>query len=362
MPAKICFILLFILAFLIAPFGVTEFENPKVIVAEAGILLLLFYFLFTKKNTFRLPQKQVMLYSLLLLVTVIDLLFLRTPISFFGNVFRMQGIYLLWLLLLFSILSASVTFKSVAWYWYGLLLLIESIVVFFLPLNASQRFVGTLGEPNALGAYVIFLWPFAYFGIKKYGMLEKAGSILIFFMVILLIFLTGSISALLAFIVQIVCIFLYKKKIAVKKIVFICLFIYACSYVLPFFENNPYENRVEVWQSAVVAGFTNPILGNGFGNSEFALHKSAKQLGLPIQYYYVDSAHNIFLDWLVQAGVVGFIVLCYLVYLSINKFVQTGNFRELVLIFGMIIVLSFNPASIIGLLGFWWLIGQGLKA
>lgn len=362
MPAIICFILLFVLAFLIAPFGITEFENPKVIVAEAGILLLLFYSLLRKKITFRIPQKQIILYSVIFLLTAIDLLFLRTPISFFGNVFRMQGIYLLWLLLLFSLLSATVTFKRIAWFLFGLLLVVESVVVFFLPLNASQRFVGTLGEPNALGAYVIFLWPFALFGIKKFGVLEKIGSILIFLMVSLLIFLTGSKSALIAFIIQLVFIFLHKKKLQMNRIVFICLFLYALSYLFPFFEHIPYENRVEVWQSAVGAGFSHPLVGSGYGNTEFALHTSAKQQGLPIQYYYVDSAHNIFLDWWVQGGIVGFFVLLTLVYFTIKQFIEMENFRELVLFLGMLIVLSFNPASIIGLLGFWWLIGQGLKA
>jgi len=115
----------------------------------------------------------VLLYTAIIILTIIDLLFFRTQLSFFGNVFRMQGIFLLWLLLLFSVLSSNISFKQIPWFVYGMLLLAELIVVFFLPLNASQRYVGTFGEPNALGAFAVFLWPFSFFTVKKFGMKEK---------------------------------------------------------------------------------------------------------------------------------------------------------------------------------------------
>jgi len=154
---------------------------------------------------------------------------------------------------------------------------------------------------------------------------------------------------------------LYKYKVSPAKIFFVCAICYLASYAFPFFEHNPYENRVEVWQSAVFAGFSNPFLGNGFGNTEIALHTAAAHLGLPIQYYYVDSSHNLFLDWWVQGGIIGLSVLLGLVYLTFKKFIKEDNIRELVLALGIVTALSFNPASIAGLVGFWWLIGQGLR-
>src|SRR6266568_332985 len=126
MPAIIVFFLLFILPFLIAPFGITEFENPKVIVGEAGIILLFFFSFLTNKFTFRYRAQQVLLYAVIVVLTVIDLIFFRTHLSFFGNVFRMQGIFLLCLLLLFSLLSANFSQKSFSWLIYGLLFLAES--------------------------------------------------------------------------------------------------------------------------------------------------------------------------------------------------------------------------------------------
>jgi O-antigen ligase len=361
MPAIIVFFLLFILPFLIAPFGITEFENPKVIVGEAGIIILLFLSFFIKKFTFHYRAPQVGLYVVIIIVTIIDLLFLRTQLSFFGNVFRMQGIFLLWLLLIFSVLSANISLKQISWIIYGIILLSELVALLFLPLNASQRYVGTLGEPNALGAFAIFVWPFSFFAIKKFGTKEKVGMFFILLIVSAILFLSNSRSAMIAFGIQLLCIFLYKYKITMAKIVLVCGLCYLVSYAFPFFEHNIYENRVDIWQSAVFAGFSHPFLGFGFGNMEIVLHKAAAHLGLPIQYYYIDSSHNIFLDWWVQGGIVGIIVLPGLIYLTFKKFIKEKNIREFVLLSGIVTALSFNPASIVGLIGFWWLIGQGLK-
>ena len=361
MPAAICFFLLFLLPFVIAPFGVTEFEVPKVVIGEGGIIVLFLLSFFFKNNVFSISRKQAYLYGVIGIVSVIDLLFFRSSISFFGNVFRMQGIFLLWLLLLFSVVSESCTFRNIPWYVFGLLLLVESIAIFFLPLNASQRYVGTLGEPNALAAFVIFLWPFAFFGVKKFSLKEKIGMGGIMLLIVLVLFLTDSKSAMIAFAIQVVAIVLYKKHFLPKKIVLICVCLYIISYLLPFFDQTLYENRVQVWQAALFGGFTHPLLGNGFGNIEFVLHSAAHTLHLAIQYYYVDSSHNMLFDWWVEAGLVGVSIVSLLTYYTVRKFIQTKNMREITLVLGMITVLSFNPASVVGLLGFWWLIGQGLK-
>lgn len=146
MASIITFFLLFLLPFVIAPFGVTQFENPKVIFGELGIILLLLACLFTNHISFHHRAKQFVFYFSIFLVTVIDLLFFRTSISFFGNAFRMQGVFLLWMLLLFSFISsrqvsgqdqgiASVAFSDFAmtgpWWVYAGLLYLELIVTFF---------------------------------------------------------------------------------------------------------------------------------------------------------------------------------------------------------------------------------------
>src|SRR5258708_7820029 len=171
-------------------------------------------------------------------------------------------------------------------------------------------------------------------------------------------------SGMIAIGIELVFIFLSQSKkvfsLSLKTCVAICLSLYVASYAFPFFEHVQYENRAEVWQSALYAGMINPGLGQGFGNTEIALHNAAAGIDLPIQYYYVDSSHNIFLDWWVESGVIGLSILLIIVYLTFAAFIKQNKKRELVLLLGMLTVLSFNPASIVGLLGFWWIIGQGL--
>jgi len=375
----IVFFLLFILPFVVAPFGITQFENPKVVFAEAVIILLFLVSIFNKNNASHANPRhilQITIYIIIVLITILDLLFFKTQLSFFGNPFRMQGIFMLWMLLIFSFLSGSVSFEKIegrfhrvasffntiltsSWI-FCLLLYSELFLMFFLPLNPSQRYVGTLGEPNALAAYALFLWPFGWFRIKQTSR-SMIYTLLILFPVIIILYLSSSRSGMIAFGIELLFIFLQSINISLVKNVIICLIIYVISYIFPFFEHVPYENRVEVWQSAFYAGVINPALGNGFGNTETSLHNAAAGINLPIQYYYVDSSHNIFLDWWVQGGVIGVTVLLLLVYLSFFYLIKQSKKRELVLLLGMITTLSFNPASIVGLLGFWWIIGRSFN-
>src|SRR5258705_12680635 len=121
MITSIVFFLLFILPFIIAPFGTSQFEIPKVIFAEIGVIILLLVTIFTNKTSFKLSKAQIALYGAIIALTVIDLLFFKTNISFFGNQFRMQGIFLLWILILFSILAQNISFKKIPWFIYSML-------------------------------------------------------------------------------------------------------------------------------------------------------------------------------------------------------------------------------------------------
>lgn len=360
MTSFLVFSLLFLLPFLIAPFGVTQFETPKVIFAEAGTLVLLLFLVIHQKVSFHAEKIRIILFGLILLLTFIDLFFFRTSISFFGNAFRMQGIFLLWLLLLFSYFSSGISFRNIPWWIFGGLIVAEYIEMIRLPLNASQRYVGTLGEPNAAAAFLVFLWPFLFFSIKKFTKWKIALFILCLAVTIYVFFLTGSRSAMIAFAIQALFIVLYRLKLSIKKSVIICLCFVFASFSLPFFEKDiPYENRLEVWTAGYYAGLTHPMIGNGFGNTEYSLHQAAQLHKLRIRFYYVDSAHNILLDWWVQGGIIGLGVLCSLLFLSFKQFMLRKDPRNIVLLLGILTVLSFNPASVIGLLQFWWLIGQG---
>ena len=362
MKTGIVFFLLFLLSFVVLPFGATDFETPKVILAEIGVILLLL--VQSLQNTFRVDFKTppIMIVGVLLLVSLMDLFYFKSSISFFGNNYRMQGIFLLWILLTFALVSKKIDFKKIHWLIFAGIVLVQFLLLFFFGQNESNRYIGSFGEPNALAAFALFVWPFSFFAVKRFGKKEIAAQGILLIIIAAIIYLSGSRSAIIGFVIQLVWLLSLKYKNVKGKIFLLCLLIYIVSYITPFIFQTTYENRAEVWHAAANAFLERPFLGYGFGNAETALHTSAHQLGLPVQYYYVDSSHNIFLDFAVEGGVFALLSIVGLVIITIRNFFLTTNTQNLTIFFGLLTVLSFNPASVVGLLGIWWLIGQGIEA
>jgi len=357
----VVFFLIFLLPFVIAPFGSSFFEIPKVIGAEILIIFLFLINSFRRTLFVQGKKTQIVLFGIVFLLTCIDLLFLRTSISFFGNAFRLQGIFLLLLLMGFSYLSATVQLKKVPWFYFFILIILQTIATLALPVNESNRSVGLLGEPNASAAVMLFLWPFLWFSLPKAktrGLLILGISVLC---IALVFYLTQSRSAMIGCALQLFLLLLVRIKFQLKAAVILCVCLLFATFSLPFFEKNvPYENRGEVWIAALYAGAMHPIVGGGFGNTEFLLHKEAQDHTLRIRKYYVDSAHNIFLDWWVQGGLLGLLVFCLLLFTSFHAFVRKNEIRNSILLLGLLAALSFNPASVVGLVQLWWILGLGL--
>ncbi len=368
MSKFLLFALLFILPFAVIPFGTSQFELPKIIVSQFLIDALLIILLVKKGGNYlkSFDRVQLITFGIIALISVYHLVFLTSPITFFGNASRLQGVLLLWQLMIFSLISSRVKILKVPTLWYQILLIITLILSLLLG-NQNARAIATLGEPNALAAFVIFLWPFTlhpwgagfvYYGNKnssKNWMVYSAAAVSLF-----IILLSGSRSGLIAFSVQIIFILLYTKfKFSLKKTVLVVLTLIILSYALPLFEAKPYENRIDVWKNAATSGLYHPLLGAGFGNTQIQMHKTSVDTQDKLAGYYVDSGHNIFLDWWIQAGVVGVGVVVFLVLNTIRSLYYGKKTLELVIFFGLLTVISFNPAGIVALLGFWWLIGQG---
>lgn len=350
--------LLFVLPLVVIPFSFSPFEIPKVFLAEIGVWLLIFLAIF-KDGFFikRFNQEQLFLALSLILISLFHLIF-YTNTNFFGNIFRLQGVFLLWNLLLFSLISAQIYLDRIP----GKLVLgvIIALLIssFLIGPNGTGRAIATLGEPNSLAAVAIFLWPFAFFGSKK--PIQSAallGSLV-------LVLLSGSRSGLVAFFIQIIFFMLAKNpKLSLKISLNITILLIVLSLSLPFIEGGGwFENRAEIWQTAFFAGSQNFILGGGFGNTENLLKEASLKLNNNIQYQIVDSSHNFFLDFWVQSGIAGVVLICLMVYLSFRKFVQHQKKQELVLMLGILTVMMFNPASVVTLVAFWWLIGQGFSS
>lgn len=352
MPIFLTSFLLFFLPLVVLPFGASQYEVPKVILAELVIEALLAFRLI-KGDKFDLVAARYRPVLLLFILTLIQLIFLRTETSFFGNTFRLQGVFLLWHLLLFYFLSSKVRLdlRPKLFYLAGLGLVVS---VFLFGTDGTGRFVGSMGSPNSLSTAAVFLWPFIFF-VSKLPV-----KVLTVFLSLSIILLSGSSSGLVAFFIQGLFLFLIQK-INLGKAVLVGATVLAFSFTLPFIEGGGwYENRAEIWQASLAAGWENPIFGGGFGNVEKLLPKGSEIVGNNARYQYVDSAHNIFLDFWVQGGLIGLLILGFLLRQTFNNFISQSKKLELTVLLGLLGVLSFNPVSVVTLVQFWWLLGQGL--
>ncbi|CAN5198469.1 hypothetical protein BH11PAT1_BH11PAT1_7040 [soil metagenome] len=351
-------LILFLLPLVALPFFSLGFETPKVLLFESCVIFF-FAYGFVKNNLhFSTPLRIFLLGGVILSITT--LVFSYSSTVLFNNPIRMQGLFLQGIFFLWVIISvaSSLTFRFLPFVSLGIL----SLSSIFLVDLTTGRAVGLLGEPNSLGGVAVILFVCAFFALSKQKgkwLYQSAGAICC----LLTIFLSGSRSALLAFLLACLLIFVMVfKKTAYRAATGISLLFLCLTLSLPFFNtNDSWENRIQVWQTALVAGWSRPVFGNGIGNTTASLKLASQRLQNPIQYQYVDSSHNIMLDWWVQGGVLGLGILLYAFVISFQTFIQKQMLREFILLWTLIIILSFNPVSVSILAIFWWCIGRGFS-
>lgn len=355
--------LLFILPFVVLPIGVSPFENSKVILAELAIEAILIISIWQKRLSNNLLKNHFS-YILggLFLLTLISLFFFPSSTTFFGNPFRLQGVFLYWHLFILAILMQKVKLPKLSPIFYLAILLLMLISTVILGTDQNARFVSTLGEANSLAATAIFLWPFLYFSPIIPKLSITFSRLISIICAALIIILSGSRSGVVAFVLQLAFIFFTSKiKMSVKSSVTLILIIMALSLFLPFIEGGGwYQNRAEVWKTALYAGSVRPIFGNGFGNIEQVLPKISKYMGNNLQYEYVDSSHNILLDFWVQGGFFGVFFLVLLLYQTFKTFTLQFRVKELVLLLGVLTVMMFNPVSVVVLVYLWFLLSSSI--
>lgn len=317
MESFLVYFLLFFLFLIVIPIGISPFETPKVILAEITIeiLLLIKIIQFKKPNLKKLIDPQVVFIALLFLLSF-DQRFLFNPVgSFFGNAFRLQGVFLFWHLLVFSIISKGILIdqKIRSLVPFSFVCLLMGTVI--LGVNNNNRAFGTLGEPNALATTAVFFFPFVFLDYRN---LVK---IISFIVTLVIILLSGSRAGLIALIIESVFLLLITGfKFPIKKAVLISFCLIFLTLLLPFVQNYSwFENRSLVWQSAFQAGLQSPILGHGFGNIQNPIHEIAVRLKNTVQYQIVDSSHNFLLDFWIQGGLVGLICILSLIGLAISN-------------------------------------------
>lgn len=351
--------LLFFLPLVVVPFGLNMFEPPKVILAQVVIQILLFSQFFQKDFIayFKHQKAKLILPLSLIFLSLLHLVLNPTLENFLGNQFRMQGVFLLWNLIILFLIAPRLSIENAprALFPFCLTLLLATTI--FLGGNENGRAVGTLGEPNALAATAVFFLPFLLFKQKK---LIK---ILGFIFVLIIVFLSGSRSGLIALTIQSSFLILNNwLKLSILKSFIIGIILLILSFSFPIIEGGGwFENRSQIWQTAFFAGLNSPIIGNGFGNIGSSIHQASVAINNLVQHQLVDSSHNIFLDFWVQGGITGVIVFIAIIFFSVKNLIKQSKILELACFLGLLSAMSFNPVSVVTLVAFWWILGRSFS-
>lgn len=366
LPTYITVFLLFFLPLIVIPLGYSFFEIPKVLIAETLILTVSVYlFLKHSHNLFCFKRKFFYLISAIFVLSLIDLLFFRTSVTLFGNIYRLQGVFSLWNLLILSLLIAPNTNLKIL---PKKLLLIPLgglfATVFIYGTDVRGKYVGSLGDANSLAATAVFIWPFVYF--RSEHRIVKIVSLLI---AITTIAISGSRTGILALALQLIILLGTRIfKLNLIKTVSATAILLLFSLLTPFFDQpGMFENRAEIWKTALTNpynqyqngnfSFTALFIGRGFGNIEQVLPQLSVALDNNVRFQYVDSAHNIFLDWWIQGGLIGIIILFWLTHSTIKTYLDHNDQMLTIAFLGILATLLFNPLSFVNLMQFWWLIG-----
>lgn len=364
---KALLILLFFTPFVIFPFEISPYEKPKVIFAQAIIEAITLLFLARRKTAFFEKPKSPFEYTLIIIfgLSIVHLVMNPTISTLFGNAIRLQGVFFLWHLLLLAYIASKTSLKIPALVpLFSLFSLLLAAV--FMNANDTNRYVGTFGEPNSLAAAAIFIWPFVF--IKNANRTLKIASLSL---TVLLLFATKSESAYLAFFIQIIMLLPQVIPKIKQPIAFIAAaFVFIFGMTVPFIarsvtidnrllnQTTTFENRAEIWRISTEAGAKNPIIGHGFDHTLDAIHVYPNTFS---KNQILDSSHNMFLDWWVQAGLIGFAAFIFLIIASLKLLAAKKMHAHLISFAGILTALSFNPASAASLIALWWLIGQGFR-
>src|SRR5579872_2450477 len=106
------YFLLFYLPLLFVPFGISPFETPKIIIAVFLILSILITEIlkYGRLLIYKFNKVQLFIIGFIFVISFIHLIFSFSIQALLGNIYRLQGVYLLWILLIFSLLSSRFNF------------------------------------------------------------------------------------------------------------------------------------------------------------------------------------------------------------------------------------------------------------
>jgi len=312
----------------------------------AALWLILVWF----RREYR-PQNSKILFSILLFTFIVGLanLFGVNPYkSFWSNFERMEGYITILHLALYFIILKSVLKTRRDWDVLLNLIVIAGTItgLYAIYPQASSsiapryfieygtRISGTIGNPPFLASYLLLVVCTGLILLTRtQKLLFKTIYLLTVLLNLIAIYLTASRGVILAVMIGIIILCLYylsvtfnnNNKRRLKRFVpaFIVLLVILTIVILFFadidfiskdrvflrfasiFSDKSVETRLDVWRMALEGIKEMPVLG--WGQENFLSLYALKPIPLSDELVWVDRAHNILIDWTVNAGLLGLI-------------------------------------------------------
>ncbi len=300
--------------------------------------------------------------SSLVLIMGVATIFSANPYkSFWSNFERMDGYITTLHMAAFFLVSAAVLNSKRLWYWFWHTSLIASIIVGIVALQdlfatpPIDRIYGTLGNSTYLGVYVLFnIFVAAYFLVREIRIIDKNNALQVGIVSTLyvagiifdafILFHTGTRGSFLGLLIgglfTLVSITFFEKGQGSKMIRIVSgtiLGISLCAVLfLGFFsqsdlvKNNTFlsrfsapisavlhgdfksfaesqgEGRLLIWGAAIKGVEQRPIIGWGQESFNYVFNSNYSP-AMFSQEQWFDRTHNVFLDWLIDGGVLGLI-------------------------------------------------------
>jgi len=277
-----------------------------------------------------------------LIVGLADILGVNPYNSFWSNYERMEGyITILHLLLYFCILKSVLKTRNDWTVFLNLCFAAGTLAAMYaiaMPLvNAPRyameygtRIAGTLGNPPFLASYLLLI---ISIGLLLIVRIEGGKIKILYIMAVFLnmsaIYLTSSRGAILAVLIGLVFLSVYnllkrnnnKDRLLKAAYIFLFIIIGLLTIILnsskiisndrtiarfaSSFSDTAIETRFEAWKMALEGIKRKPFLG--WGQENFISLYTIVPIPFTEGHSWVDRAHNILIDWLVNAGILGLI-------------------------------------------------------
>ncbi|MFH1284892.1 MAG: O-antigen ligase family protein [Candidatus Peregrinibacteria bacterium] len=326
-------LLVFLVVFIINPFGKSIFELPKIHFLSISLSVIAIWRIvrFFKKREFsvRYSVPVLILLGFFLLSLVISTVFSIAPsLSFWGSYIRIQGlysylIYVIFFLIFINFLKTEKEQEATL----KVLVLLSAvtavhavlehfgILAFSTQALIDQEFYGrsfsTLGQPNYLGQFLIFpIWGGVYFVLKEKKFRQKLTYAAVTSLLLVGLMLTQNRASILGIIIGAVFLILLVSKIkSIYKYLISGGLMAAFAGFIVFFAPTMRSllSRLYIWKGSLAAFTEHPIIGSGLETFQIVFQKTSpeKLLTLEKTYSVADRAHNQFLDILVTQGALG---------------------------------------------------------